>query len=105
LYSKAGKVFEYVMDTHPNALQPNQTDEFIFTIPLGFCDITGYTVKKPAGNNGDDAWDLKEIFIYINDISVFFDRAVGDFGPVTSTSYPPNGNWSGINDYVQKCGQ
>jgi hypothetical protein len=105
LYGTSGKVFEYVMDTHPNSLQPNQTDEYIFSIPLDICDVTGYTLKKPAGNSGDDAWDIREIYIYINDTSVFFDRAVSSFSPLTSTSYPPNGNWSGTTDYVQKCGQ
>jgi hypothetical protein len=104
LYNKLGGVAaQFTMDK-PNALRPSQTDEFTFTSSLTFCDFTGYQIIKPAGPIGDDPWDLREVYIYIDNVLVFFDRAAGDFSPVTSTSYPPNGGWSGTDEYKQKCG-
>jgi uncharacterized protein YjdB len=105
LYNKQGGVAaQFTMDKS-NALRPGQTDEFTFTSSLTFCDLTGFQIIKPAGPAGDDPRDLREEYIYIDNVLVFFSRTTGtDFSPVTSTSFPPNGGWSGTNEYKTRCG-
>jgi hypothetical protein len=105
LYDKQGSVAaQFTMDKS-NALRPGQTDEFTFTSSLTFCDLTGFQIIKPAGPTGDDPWDLREEYIYIDNVLVFFSTTTGiDFSPVTSTSFPPNGGWDGTNEYKQRCG-
>jgi TIR domain-containing protein len=104
LYGDTGEVFQFVMDTDPSALQPNQTDEYSFRIPGTFCDVRGFEITKPAGDSGEDAWDLREVYVFVDDILVFGDLSVAEtFGPITATSFPPNGNWEETEPYLQQC--
>jgi len=100
--SFAGSPHRVVLN-RSGTFRPNQTDTFQFTVPSEFCSITSYRLTKPAGKSGDDPWFLKEIYITLNGKLISFNRAVGSFSPITSTSFPPNGNWTGTALYKELC--
>jgi hypothetical protein len=87
----------------PNGLRPDATEVFHFDVPLDYCSITGYTLRKPQAGGQDDPFDLREVYLLVNGEMVFFDRAAADFSPVTANSFPINGNWSGTQAYKDRC--
>lgn len=90
----------------PGDLQPGQLNSYGFPIPVGFCDVVAVHVLKPANIlAGDDAWDIREFYVYVDDIEVAFDRVAYEaFSPFTTTHWPINVNWQGTEAYQSRCG-
>ncbi len=90
----------------PGDLQPGQTNSYEFTVPVGFCDIVQFNLRKPASVGlGDDPWDIREFEIWVDGVQVAFDRVVYEyFSPQTVTSWPVNVNWQGTAAYQSRCG-
>jgi len=87
-------------------LQPGQLNSYGFPIPGGFCDVVQVHVRKPANIvAGDDAWDIREFYVYVDDVQVAFDRvAYETFSPFTTAHWPINLNWQGTAAYQSRCG-
>jgi hypothetical protein len=83
-------------------LQPLQTDTYVFIVPMEFCEMTSFQLRKPAPGVDDD-WTLTQLSLSIDGTDVFFDSDIGVFNPVTASSYPPNGNWAGVAAYTDRC--
>ena len=94
-------VFAITLD-NPGDLQPGQTDVYEFSVPEPLCQIVAWQLTKPSGAGGDDAWVIAETYIALNGLQVFFVRS--PIGPVTA-DMPAGGNWSGIDVYLQHCGE
>jgi len=103
LFSTTGSILFTTILDKPGDLQPNQTDVYEFSVPHPFCQITGYQLTKPASSGSDDAWLPTEIYIELDGKVVFFHRLFSDLGAITEGS-PRSGNWSGIELYIQECG-
>ncbi len=90
----------------PGDLQPGQTNVYEFSVPVSFCDIVQFHLRKPASVGlGDDPWDIREYEIWVDGVQVAFDRVVYQyFSPQTVTSWPVNGNWQGTAAYQSRCG-
>lgn len=90
----------------PGDLQPGQLNGYTFPIPGTFCDVVQVHVRKPANIlAGDDAWDIREFYVYVDDIQVAFDRVAYEvFSPFTTTHWPVNVNWQGTEAYQSRCG-
>lgn len=86
----------------PNDLGPGQTDAFLFEVPAEFCQVTGFSVRKLGGPVGDDDWYLKEIFLTLDGVEVYFDRVADR--QMTAASFPYNGDWTGTGAYRSRCG-
>lgn len=87
----------------PGDLQPGQTDTYVFIVPMEFCEMTSFQLRKPATSGADDDWDIDELYLSIDGTEVFFDTEIEVFSPVTADSYPPNGNWQGVAAYQDRC--
>lgn len=91
---------------NPGDLQPGQRNSYEFPIPATFCDVAEVHVLKPATiPAGDDAWEIREFYVYVDDIEVAFDRvAYETFSPFTTPHWPINLNWQGTEAYRSRCG-
>lgn len=98
-----GAPFVQVLD-NPGDLQPGDTDTYLFSVTMSFCEMTSFRLLKPATGAVDDDWQLEEIYISIDTAAnLFFDRDASVFSPVTAISYPPNGTWNGTQAYQERC--
>ncbi|GEM_PF-3266489 len=99
-------LWRVVVAEGPGDLQPGQTNSYEFTVPVGFCEIVQFHLRKPASVGlGDDPWDIREYEIWVDGVLVAFDRVVYEyFSPQTVTSWPVNGNWQGTAAYQSRCG-
>lgn len=90
----------------PGDLQPGQLNSYTFPIPVTFCDVVQVHVLKPSNIlAGDDAWDIREFYVYVDDTQVAFDRVAYEvFSPFTTTHWPINVNWQGTEAYQLRCG-
>lgn len=89
----------------PGDLMPGQTNSYEFPFPGTFCDVVKVHVIKPASiPAGDDAWDIREFFVYVDGAQVAFDRvAYETFSPFTAMHWPINVNWQGTEAYTSRC--
>ena len=97
-----GAPFVQLLDQEGD-LQPFQTDSYVFIVPMEFCEMTSFQLRKPALSAVDDDWTMTQFSLSIDGTDVFFDSDIGVFNPVTAASYPPNGNWSGVAAYQDRC--
>ena len=86
----------------PNDLAPGQTDTYLFEVPAEFCQVAAFSVRKLGGPAGDDDWYLKEIYLMLDGVDIYFD-AVAD-SLMTASSFPYGGGWSGTEAYRNRCG-
>lgn len=100
--SFAGAPYVQVLD-QPGALGPFQTDDFIFIVPMEFCEMTSFQLRKPMRGAVDDDWFVTQISLRIDGTDVFFNSDIGTPNPVTATSFPPNGTWNGVAAYSDRC--
>lgn len=91
----------YALD-QPGDLQPNQTDAYLFQVPMDFCQMTGWRIVKGAGSTGDDPWLVTQMELFIDGTQVFYDSAFADLGPITASSHQA-GTWDGTAAYQQRC--
>lgn len=96
-----GSPYRVTLD-QPNDLGPWQKDAYSFAVPAEFCAMTDFAVRKLDGPGGDDDWYLKEIYLMLDGVDVYFD-AVAD-RLMTASSFPYGGGWSGTEAYRNRCG-
>ncbi len=86
-------------------LTPNQLNSYEFPFPGTFCDVAEVHVIKPASiPAGDDAWDIREFYVYVDGVQVAFDRVAYEvFSPFTAMHWPINLNWQGTEAYISRC--
>jgi len=86
-------------------LLPGQLSGYEFPIPVTFCDVAEVHVLKPANiSAGDDAWDIRAFYVYVDGVEVAFDAVAYEvFSPFTTTHWPINVNWQGTEAYTSRC--
>ena len=98
-----GAPYVQVLDQEGD-LQPHQTDTYVFIVPMEFCEMTSFQLRKPATGGLDDDWFITQVSLSIDGAEVFFNSDIGTPNPVTaSTVSPPNGNWAGVAAYLDRC--
>lgn len=82
---------EYPLD-HPGGFLPYSTTVIELPVPWNLCEVTGFDIRL---NGWDTDWSIEEVYLEIDGVMLFFDRAV-DGGQ-------PNGSWDGREAWRGIC--
>lgn len=104
LFDNSGNILFATTLDKPGDLQPDQTDIYEFTVPHSFCQFIGWQLTKPQTSGMDDSWLPMSITIELDGQTVWLDGLFADLGSITADSQR-GGNWSGIDIYIQQCGE
>lgn len=86
----------------PDDLQSGQTDTYLYRVPMGFCQMSGWQLTKAVSGAVDDLWLPNRIDLSIDEVLVFFDAVFNEVGPITAEE-GASGTWDGTEAYQSRC--